>query len=281
MAEQHIRAVQRQRPQFGDYRDFEILCVIATDIGRDDSPATTSYRGIAERAGCNYNTVMKHVQKLAGDGWLLIEQVGKYNHYQLNYHMVALDINDYSKNCHTGQDDDYDNSKIVTSDYDNHQELSQPAMTILQELSHQIKTISERLSYLEQRLSYPLSQNEGEIVIPDQTGTVTKEKKKEEGEVQKGKEHLLPFPPETWGKTLGELKNQMDTNTFNTWLASAKLVEIHKNGGEVAVAVIEVANQRAAEWLNERLKPVISQALTAVSGIELSAYARPPLLERR
>lgn len=136
MAARHVRAVQKRRREFTDRLDYELLCIIATDIGRDDSPARTSYRGMAERAGCHYNTVGPHIKSLEDDKWIIIEQRGKYHHYHLNV--------------------DCDNpSEIVTTDYDNPETLSQFDQRLsqieetLSQLTHIIVTIAQRAGVTE------------------------------------------------------------------------------------------------------------------------------------
>ena len=145
MAEQHARTVQKMRRQFSDQLDYEILLIIALDTGRDGAAATTSYRGIAERANCHYNTVTGRIDRLKEAGWITVEKQGKYMAYRLQIDIDA-------------------GPNIITSGCDNYEELSQ------------------RLSQLEQTLSQRLSQLEATIVILTEQANMTKdsEEKKEE-----------------------------------------------------------------------------------------------------
>ncbi len=149
MAEQHARAVQKMRRQFSDQLDYEILLILALDTGRDGAAATTSYRGIAERANCHYNTVTGHVDRLKEAGWITVEKQGKYMAYRLQIDVEA------GPNIVTNDCDNV--TKIVTATCDNYQELSQ------------------RLSQLEQTLSQRLSQLEALIVTTTKKLTVTED----------------------------------------------------------------------------------------------------------
>lgn len=171
MAEQHARAVQKMRRQISDQLDYEILLVIALDTGRDGAAATTSYRGIAERANCHYNTVTGHIDRLKAAGWITVEKQGKYMAYRLQ-----IDVEAGSNIVTT----DCDNPvNIVTTGYDNYQELSQ------------------RLSQLEATLSQRLSQLEAMIVTAVKQGDVTEDS--EEKSEERREELKTPPAPQGVG----------------------------------------------------------------------------------
>ena len=171
MAEQHARAVQKMRRQFSHQLDYDILLIIALDTGRDGAAATTSYRGIAERANCHYNTVTGHIDRLKEAGWITVEKQGKYMAYRLQID-VEMGSNIVTNDC--------DNvTKIVTSNCDNYQELSQ------------------RLSQLEQTLSQRLSQLEAMIVTAVKQGDVTEDS--EEKSEDKSEDKNTPPTPQGVG----------------------------------------------------------------------------------
>lgn len=147
MAAQHTRAVQRMRRQFSKQLDYEILAVIATDIGYDDSPATTSYRGIAERVDCHYNTVSTHVDRLEANGWITIQNKGKRNQC---YYLQNIDCDD--------------SENIITT-----------TVTNSDEIVTRVVMIEERLSQLEDGLSQCLSQLSQLIVTINQSKIVTED----------------------------------------------------------------------------------------------------------
>jgi len=68
-----------------------------------------------------------------------------------------------------------------------------------------------------------------------------------------------------WGQVLGELKLQMTTPTFNTWLKDTVLLE--RANGRV---VVGVANAYALDWLENRLKGMVERSLVGfgVSEVE-------------
>lgn len=167
MALIHVRAVQ-ERTKLTDPIARSIIQVIATDIGFDGSPAFTSYRRIAERAGCHYNTVADRVQALMDSGDLVVTREGKRNYYQLPYEVAGTD-----SGCHTNTGD---NSRGIVTHYVTREELSQ-------QLSHMARELSQQLSHELAQLSHGLSQ----IVTPM---GVTEEEEKEEVRV-------FPPPPPT------------------------------------------------------------------------------------
>lgn len=64
---------------------------------------------------------------------------------------------------------------------------------------------------------------------------------------------------------LAELKLQMTTATFNTWLADSQLLKFDEPAGKY---VIGVRNDYAQDWLQHRLHDTIARALQAVTGRE-------------
>lgn len=64
-----------------------------------------------------------------------------------------------------------------------------------------------------------------------------------------------------WSITLPELRLQMTTATFDTWLRGSHQVSL--DGDELVISVI---NDYAADWLQHRLYDVIHRTVTAVSG---------------
>lgn len=64
-----------------------------------------------------------------------------------------------------------------------------------------------------------------------------------------------------WQDSLQELRLQMTTATFNTWLADSRLV--HADDADL---VISVRNAYAADWLQHRLIDVVERIVTAVAG---------------
>lgn len=145
MSERHIRELQKRKGEFSDRLNYDIMCVIATDTGRDNSPAKTSHRGIALRAGCHYNTVGKRLKQLVDGGWIDVVKEGGYEYYPITFECGEPEATDTKQDCHTP--------------YDNDSELSQ------------------RVSHLEEKLSQALSQIEQIIVTISSTENMTKESK--------------------------------------------------------------------------------------------------------
>lgn len=148
MAERHIRELQKRKGEFSDRLNYDIICVIATDTGRDNSPAKTSHRGIAQRAGCHYNTVGKRLKQLKDSGWIDVVKDGGYEYYPLLFECGEPEAADSKQDCHTP--------------YDNNSELSQ------------------RVSHLEEKLSQALSQIDLIIVTLSSFENMTKESKDSE-----------------------------------------------------------------------------------------------------
>ena len=112
-------------------------------------------------------------------------------------------------------------------------------------------------------------------VNQDSQITFLTEKNKEE----KGKEEggSLSF---IWESVLTELENQMTKATFNTWLAQSQLVSIEQKDDGTHLAVIEVHNSYAADWVNGRLKEMIKRTLDAITDMNHEVYARAAMLHQ-
>lgn len=147
MAAKHVREVQRNRKDILaklPKLSFEILQVIATDVGNANEPAKTSHRGIAERAGCHFNTVGSHISKLSAAGFITVQKDGKFEYYVLN--------------IETGSDEPKEDSgeslqQNVTILSQNDSELSQSIVTILSQIQNTLSQFSEKLSQIDEKLS--------------------------------------------------------------------------------------------------------------------------------
>jgi len=73
-----------------------------------------------------------------------------------------------------------------------------------------------------------------------------------------------------WGQVLGELKLQMTTPTFNTWLKDTVLLE--RANGRV---VVGVANAYALDWLENRLKGMVERTLGGFGVSEVEFEVMP------
>lgn len=194
MALRHVRAVQ-ERTRLDDPIARSIIQVIATDIGHDDSPAYPSYRTIAVRAGCHYNTVADRIKALCDNGDLVVTKRGKYNYYSLPY---ACDNAEGDYHASGG-----DNLAAPAARYVTREELSQ----LEQRLSHQMEQIVTSLSHQIGQIITPLSHQPSHIVTPSSQGLshivtsqdVTEENergKEREEEKKEGREEAPP-PPAT------------------------------------------------------------------------------------
>ena len=75
-------------------------------------------------------------------------------------------------------------------------------------------------------------------------------------------------PATIWQTTCDELRRQMDAGTFNAWLRRSLLVD-YRNDNGLPLYVVQVHNQRAQAWLEQRLRKVILRTLSAVAGQEV------------
>jgi len=69
-----------------------------------------------------------------------------------------------------------------------------------------------------------------------------------------------------WPDVLADLRNQTTAATFDTWLASTKIVSIQQSLDSPPLYTIEGANSQAVDWLKHRLKDVIERTLASVAG---------------
>lgn len=83
MAERHVRAVQYYS-QIAEDDVRHVMEIIALDIGRDDSPAHTSLRKIAQRMRRSVNKVRDLIDLAVASGELLRQRDGKFMVYSLN-----------------------------------------------------------------------------------------------------------------------------------------------------------------------------------------------------
>ena len=148
MALKHVRAVQSQAITT-EPMGRAILTTIAIDIGHRGQPSFPSYRTIADRVGCHYNTVSSWVKQLEESGDLVITKDGKRQKYSIPF---VIEDEELSQ-------PDYDSSydKHCDSDYDNLKEI--------------VTTLSQRVELLSQRVEL-LSQSTPNIVT---TQTMTEE----------------------------------------------------------------------------------------------------------
>jgi hypothetical protein len=73
---------------------------------------------------------------------------------------------------------------------------------------------------------------------------------------------LSPALDELWRLTLAELRGQTAVVTFNTWLASSRIVA---TGCTPSFWVVAVRNEYACDWLSYRFYPVVARLATAVA----------------
>ncbi|MBK8986258.1 MAG: hypothetical protein IPM39_09280 [Chloroflexi bacterium] len=73
---------------------------------------------------------------------------------------------------------------------------------------------------------------------------------------------LLSTPDELWRLTLAELRGQTAVVTFNTWLASSRIVA---TGCTPSFWVVAVRNEYACDWLSHRFYPTAARTATAVA----------------
>jgi type II secretory pathway component PulM len=154
VAEQHVRALQRQRSQF-DSIDYAIMEVIALDVGRENEPARTALRTIAERAGCHYNTVAGRIAGLAERGYVTTERDGKYSRYSVHLEGVGP--------AHAPA------KRQGTEPAEGEKTVEQRLQAIEEGLSHLVVTISElshRLSHIVTRLEQGIVTEDREVNTP-------------------------------------------------------------------------------------------------------------------
>lgn len=74
---------------------------------------------------------------------------------------------------------------------------------------------------------------------------------------------------ELWQRTAGQLRYQLPSATWETWLRDTRGVDL--TGEDL---VVEVGNRYAEEWLRIRLRPLIKRTLRAIAGRELGVAFR-------
>jgi len=74
---------------------------------------------------------------------------------------------------------------------------------------------------------------------------------------------------ELWERTAGQLRYQLPSSTWETWLRDTRGVDL---AGEDLV--VEVGSRYAEEWLRIRLRPLIIRTLRAIAGRELGVAFR-------
>lgn len=181
MAEQHVRALQKRRSEFED-SDFQLLLVIATDMGRNDEPARTSQRTIADRAGCHHNTVSGRIKNLAGRG-----VVGVIKHGRQYFHTVPIIITD----CHKPSQDNHNPPEVDSDNQDNRHNSSQ-FVTVTDyhnfkaEVCDNLKKLSDKIDALTEQLSQLSSQivtiHQRVIVIEDKIEVIQNTPQPPQGE---------------------------------------------------------------------------------------------------
>ncbi len=140
MALQHLRAIN-DHAVTTDPLGRAILKEVALDIGHNNQPSFPSYRTIAKRVGCHYNSVAAWVKKLAECGDLIVTKEGRQQKYNIPFD-VPLSQPDYDNSYDNACDNSYDDT--VTN-----------LVTTVTILSQAVDDIVTRLSQIEQLLSQP------------------------------------------------------------------------------------------------------------------------------
>lgn len=153
MAEQHVRAVQ-EYSKIEDDLTRHVLEIIALDIGKDDSPAYTSFRKIANRARCALNTAQLKIQDAIDSGELIARKDGKYWFYSINPELIPYGRTAMPENSGKNQ-----TNRIATVD--------------------DIETLYQRLYQSNEQLYQTLYQKIVSVVSTHQTGTDTEENKED------------------------------------------------------------------------------------------------------
>ena len=103
-----------------------------------------------------------------------------------------------------------------------------------------------------------LTLSKGHFTIPDPLLSITEPGEEDQDQSQ-----------ELWNQILDELKLQMTTATFNTWLKGSTCRAVDGNW------TITVVSPFAVDWLANRLKPKIEQAvLRHAEGVEIEFRAK-------
>ncbi len=102
-----------------------------------------------------------------------------------------------------------------------------------------------------------------------QNGTTIPEIKREKEDVLFSQIDFSAF----WAQTLEQIGGELTKAVFNQHFGTSRWVDV--DGG---TAVIEVSNQYSADWINGRLKEIVSRNLNAVTGECYGVHARPERL---
>lgn len=150
MSIRHVRAVQSYS-KIEDDLTRHILEVVALDIGRDESPAHTSNRKIAERVRASVNTVRDRIQDAISSGELIAQKDGKYWFYTINSELLP-----YARTSESAETvgKSTGNRLITSKDFD----------TFREELYQSIETLYQGLYQKNEELYQSLYQNIVSIV---------------------------------------------------------------------------------------------------------------------
>lgn len=159
MAERHVRAVQLHS-KLSDRLTRNILEIIALDIGRNDEPARTSFRTIADRSRSSVNTVRDRIEDILKSKELIRATDGKYSLYTINSGLIPYDSADEI----TREDGGLTN-RLVTQD-----DLIQSEQRLYQQVTQSLDDCIKPL--------YQLYQQIVSIVSDDQRVTDTEDNKK-------------------------------------------------------------------------------------------------------
>lgn len=144
MALQHARAAQKGAITT-DPLGRLILVTIAMDIGYQGQDSYPSYRTIAQRVHCHYNTVAHWVGKLAEAGDLIVRKEGKFQYYNVPF---LTDVE--PPDCHNDKDNIYDNPPTdCDNPYDNHCDNPYDNLEkIVTALSQQVAELSQQVAII-------------------------------------------------------------------------------------------------------------------------------------
>jgi hypothetical protein len=73
-------------------------------------------------------------------------------------------------------------------------------------------------------------------------------------------------PQDAWQATLGQLQLQMNKAAFDTWLRGTEVLSCENGEDATAAFTINVRNNYAKDWLEQRLLPTITRTLTDIYG---------------
>lgn len=166
MSIRHVRAVQKYS-RIEDDAIRHILEIIALDIGRDDSPAYTSNRKIADRSRQSLRAVRDAIEACVDCGELVAHKDGKYMFYKLNADLLPYgrtrDTDEPSENIGKTAD----NPLVTISDLEGFEQrlLSKLIRSTREDDNNRLVTISDVIDSEQRLLSkliqelFPLIQN--------------------------------------------------------------------------------------------------------------------------